>query len=320
MINQNVRIQYRQTNPIGLFRRYNVTVSQFGEWNYGGDFTHGSLQASASWTFRNLYGGSISLSRVDQALQVRDLRGGPMMLGDKYWNLRMALNSDSRKTFYAYASYVRRRNDHGGSLRDDWSGSLRWRVTNALNVSCRLRKNWIVNDMQFVKTRDFNGEERYILGHLEQDVLSASFRVNWSLTPDLTIQYYGQPFVSAGRYSGLRYVSRPRAENYNNRFQQYSDAQVSASCSCGDIYFDEDLDGVTDYSFTRPDFNVKEFLSNLVIRWEYKPGSAFYLVWSQSRNDRINDGTFSSGEDLDYLFTVPPHNIFLAKMSYWFSY
>jgi hypothetical protein len=74
-----------------------------------------------------------------------------------------------------------------------------------------------------------------------------------------------------------------------------------------------------DYRFGSPDFNFREFNSNLVVRWEFQPGSLLYLVWSQARDDVVSDGRFSLGDDLDDLFAVHPRNIFLIKVSKWFS-
>jgi len=53
----------------------------------------------------------------------------------------------------------------------------------------------------------------------------------------------------------------------------------------GEYRIDEDQDGTVDYRVETPDFDYREFNSTLVLRWEYRPGSLFYLVWSQARLD-----------------------------------
>lgn len=70
------------------------------------------------------------------------------------------------------------------------------------------------------------------------------------------------------------------------------------------------------YRFDQPDFNVKEFLSNMVLRWEYLPGSTIYLVWSQTRNQSVSDGRFNFHSDLTRLFQDKPYNVFLLKLSF----
>ena len=83
---------------------------------------------------------------------------------------------------------------------------------------------------------------------------------------------------------------------------------------------DENHDGVVDYRFERPDFDVRDFNSNLVVRWEYRPGSQIYVVWSQGRNDdAFTPGAFALGRGLREVFRVRPHDVFLIKFSRWFS-
>ena len=110
------------------------------------------------------------------------------------------------------------------------------------------------------------------------------------------------------------------ADSYHDRFWTYSKSQISLD---GDQYnIDENLDGTTDYSFDKTDFNVQEFLSNLVIRWEYNPGSSVYLVWSQTRSSSNNSGNLDLFNDLGDLFDAgdnKPHNVFLIKFSYRFG-
>jgi len=87
----------------------------------------------------------------------------------------------------------------------------------------------------------------------------------------------------------------------------------------GGYEVDEDMDGVADYRFGNPDFNFREWNSNLVARWEFSPGSLIYLVWSQGRVDFTSDGRFSARNGIDDLFRQHPHDIFLIKVSRWFS-
>ena len=161
------------------------------------------------------------------------------------------------------------------------------------------------------------GEDtRYVFGTIDQNVLGMSLRLNYTITPDLTIQYWGQPFVAAGQYDQLKYITNPQAKDYNQRFHIYQPAEIEE----GSDYIDLHESGAgPSYSIGIPDFNFKEFLSNLVIRWEYKPGSVLYFVWSQNRNDAVSMGQFNFGQDLHSLFTTDARNIFLVKASYRFS-
>ena len=65
-------------------------------------------------------------------------------------------------------------------------------------------------------------------------------------------------------------------------------------------------------------FNVKAFRSNAVLRWEYRPGSALFLVWQHGRADEESQyGSRSFGRDLQQLFRSPADNTLLVKLSYW---
>jgi hypothetical protein len=145
-------------------------------------------------------------------------------------------------------------------------------------------------------------------------VVNFSFRINYTITPDLTIQYWGQPFVAAGKYNDFKFITNPKAQDFTDRFHTYSANQLSFDESGYNV--DDNMDGSTDYRFRNPDFNVREFLSNLVIRWEFNPGSSVYFVWNQTRSVNDNIGEIQYFNDLDQMFSIKPHNIFLIKFSY----
>ena len=163
-----------------------------------------------------------------------------------------------------------------------------------------------------------NGDDRYIFATLEQKVLNMSLRINYNITPDLTIQYWGQPFVATGKYTDFKMITDSRAEEFTDRFHIYTSDQISLTDDYYDI--DEDRDLATDYGFGNPNFNVDEWLSNLVVRWEFLPGSTAYLVWSQTRDYYASDGTFEVWDNMQNLFTdKKANNTFLVKFSYRFG-
>jgi hypothetical protein len=176
------------------------------------------------------------------------------------------------------------------------------------------------SELQYVTQLEYNGNDRYIFASINQKTISTSFRINLNLSPNLTFQYWGQPFVATGKYYDHKFIINPMADSYHDRFWTYFKNQISLN---GDQYnIDEHVDGTTDYSFDKPDFNVQEFLSNLVIRWEYSPGSSVYLVWSQTRSNNNNSGNLDFFNNLGDLFNArnnKPHNVFLIKFSYRFG-
>jgi hypothetical protein len=71
------------------------------------------------------------------------------------------------------------------------------------------------------------------------------------------------------------------------------------------------------FSFQNPDFNFKSLRVNAVFRWEFRPGSTLYAVWTSQREDFSRPGTFRFGRDLSTLFRAPSNNIVLLKIAYW---
>jgi len=193
-----------------------------------------------------------------------------------------------------------------------------FRPDKAMSISMNPFIDYNKDDLQYIDTIGSANGDRYLFGRIDQKTLGITFRVNYSVTPDLSIQYYGQPFISAGKYSDFKKITAPRAESYGDRFHTFTN-EVSYDAAAEEFVVDEDLNGAADFSFDQPDFNFKQFRSNLVVRWEYIPGSTVFLVWSQSRTGFQDNGEFSFRNDLRGLFDVYPDNIFLIKLNRWFS-
>jgi hypothetical protein len=170
------------------------------------------------------------------------------------------------------------------------------RVTSGLNLSVGADIGRNRDDRQWYGNfTDRGGATHYTFAHLEQRTTALTTRIDFTATPTLTLQVYAQPFVTRGSYTDLREFDNPRAPSYQDRFQSYAGTDPVG-------------------------FDVKEFRSNVVARWEYRPGSAIYLVWQQGRQDYAPvAGGQTWGGDLQQLFNAHPDNTFLIKVSYWFD-
>jgi hypothetical protein len=164
-----------------------------------------------------------------------------------------------------------------------------------------------------VSALEYGGFPRYVLGTIVQHTLGLTFRIDWNISPELSIQYYGSPFASVGSYSEFKYVTNPRSGDYRQRFNVYASSRQGSS-----ILLDESGDGVADYSIPAPDFSFCQFRSNLVFRWEYLPGSQIYFVWASDVTGTGSTET-SLRESLRDLGNIFPKNTFLVKASYWIS-
>ena len=232
-------------------------------------------------------------------------------------NVWMYVDTDPRKmvNFNVSSSYNQGLDQSSRNWNIDVG--IVYKPINALSLSINPGYNASFNELQYVTRKDFNTEDRYVFGSIDLKTVSASLRINFNITPDLTLQYWGQPFVASGKYSDFKYISTPMASEYGDRFVTYAGGQMEWMEDENRI--DENGDGNVDYSFDKPDFNVQEFLSNFVVRWEYSPGSSVYLVWNQTRSGFISDGDLHLAENLGDLFSSKSHDIFLVKFSYRFG-
>jgi hypothetical protein len=149
---------------------------------------------------------------------------------------------------------------------------------------------------------------RYIFADLEQRQLSVETRVDWTFSPTLTLQLFVQPLVSAGDY--VRYKQLAAARTFD--FVPLTPTTVG---SMQEVDFDDD--GSTDSSFTDRDFNVRSLVGNVVLRWEYRPGSTVFVVWQRRQSDRALLGDLDFGRDAGALFDAPADDRFILKVNYW---
>jgi hypothetical protein len=308
---------YNQWEPKGIYRRYNINADIYTVNNFGGDWVGKGLEGNANMTLKNFWqvwtGGSISTSQLSTGM----LRGGPMMKLPGNANGRIGFSSDNRKKIvfevYANASTGLEKNSRSFSTGVDISA----KPTNYLRITLSPGFSKSYNELQYVALKSYGNSDRYIFASINRKTINASFRINLNLSPDLTLQYWGQPYVATGRYYDYKYVVNPMAERYTDRFWTYTEAQKIDKGSSYDI--DENANGTEDYSFDKRDFNYQAFLSNLVLRWEYNPGSSVFLVWSQTREGGNDTGHMDFFNDLGNLFSERSYNVFLIKFSYRFG-
>ncbi len=311
---------YNQWEPKWIYRRYNINFDIYSVWNFGGNHTGTGVEWNASMGLKNFWniwtGGNLSGSSLSTGM----LRGGPMMEVPGSLNGRIGFSSDNRKkmVFDLYINAYKGFENYSNNFNTGIEFSFK--PTNYLVLSFNPGFSKSFSELQYVTREEVNSEDKYIFASIDRKTISTSFRVNLNLSPNLSFQYWGQPFVATGRYYDHKYILEPMAVEYKNRFRTYSNQQISLD---GDQYnIDEDVSGTTDYSFGKRDFNVQEFLSNLVVRWEYNPGSSVFLVWSQTRSYSNDSGNMHLFDDLGDLFNKDnntPHNVFLIKFSYRFG-
>ena len=319
-INQFNWIGYRKRNPFSVFDNWSLNGNVWLDWDYAGNFLGDRYNTNTHATFRNKYRVGGGITRTEENVSNTALRGGPSLLRPGQWSYDVYMNSDQRKNFtYNMGGFVAEGDSGSSDYEEAWL-SLAYRPTNALRISLRPSYSHNQPELQYVDTQSFGKSERYLMGSLDQETIQLTIRLDYSITPNLTVQFYGAPFLSTGSYDAFKRVTNPRTAGYVDRFSTFDANQIAFNAGSGEYDVDENVDGNIDYNIADPDFEVRDFNSNLVVRWEYSPGSTVYFVWSQTRSNSDTTGQdldFSDG--LDALFSSHPENIVLVKVSKWFG-
>ncbi len=259
--------------------------------------TNGHVQLKNGWWVHSgLTAGQLGTTFCDRNCS----RGGPAVRADPYWSWWGEVDGDGRPAFVPYAWFNYRRNDGGRSESFNGNAQATYRAASQVNTSLTFSATHNVNDIQWFGNFTFQDTLRYTFAHLTQKTVYLTGRVDYTLSTTLTLQLYAQPFVSKGTYSNVRALADPHAASYTNRYTAYTDTAVT----------------------NHPGgFNDKEFNSTVVLRWEYRPGSTVFVVWTQGRADYVPlEGPRPLSGDFHDLFGLHPNNTFLVKASYWFNW
>jgi hypothetical protein len=314
-IRQENNISYFVNQPVSIFRTYTVNLEQFNTWNFNGSYLGSGAHLSGSAEFLNRWGLEANLIGHTRQLDTRILRGGPEMLVPGSFMTFGDFRTDYSKRVAIGFDYSYERSTGNSAESYELGPGLTLRPINTLKIHLSASYGGNHNQLQYVDTRNTMTPYRTILGTLDQRTLGFTFRVDYSITPEFSIQYYGSPFISRGNYSEFKYVTDPMSGEYSKRFELYPVPVLKD----GIYQLDENNDGLTDYTLDDPDFNFHQFRSNFVAKWEYRPGSFLYLVWSSERTGNDMDPKSSLGQSFRHLWDVFPGNIFLIKFNYWFS-
>ncbi|NHM05876.1 carbohydrate binding family 9 domain-containing protein [Flavobacterium sp. CYK-4] len=313
-------LTYQTLKPAGIYRKMFTRFEQFSSYDFQGNYNRMQYSLTHEINLKSNWNVNGQLVYKPRIYSNTVLQGGPRFRFSEEFFKFVNFNSDSRKkvSFYGGIYHSEGRNSSFSYL--EYDAGITYQPMNALTIS--LSPNFQINKSktQFVPDAGYGDTRRYVTAALSQQTLSATLRMNYCINPNLTIQYYGQPFISKGTYKSFNYVSDARAEYYQDRVTFYRPDQISFDAASNQYSVDENTDGNAEYSFVNPDFSQVSFNSNLVLRWEYIPGSEIFLVWSQGIFGQANtrDDLFSGLNE--QLFQRRPENIFLLKATYRFVF
>lgn len=305
---------YHQSEPHGLFRTYAVVLNRTDGRDFGGLATETMTGVTAQGTLKNKWYAGIAVTRVGKDVTTRLLRGGPALARDRLWCTNLFGSTDpSRRVAFNWGVHKHFYGEGQSNLTELYPGIV-LRLSESLSVLSEVQYSRNVNDMEYVATPQADDKPLYILGRIHQKTLGTTIRVNFTVTPDLSIQYYGSPFLSTGNYTDFKRATTPLAHDYAGRFRNLAASEILYRPEVNSYEVNE---AGGSYAFDRPDFSFREFRSNLVVRWEPKPGSALYVVWSQGRTSYANTWDGSLGHNYSALWDAPSQNVLLVKLSYW---
>ncbi len=309
---QKTAVSYKENYARKFYSKYSFFTEHGDQFDFSGKVIYSWTELYASIILKNYQKLSGGVVHAYNQNNPGTLRGGPMMKLPSSFLTYFDLGSDDRKPFYStfhfgHSSYL-----DGISKSTVLTFNLNWKAGTAVNLGTAITYNPLVNDYQYVAATG----GQYILGRLRQETAWFTFRAGIYVTPEISFQYYGNPYYSAGNYSSLKRVTDPDAKQYADRFYYYSDDQITLQNQQYTVA-DPSVDGLL--TFKNPDFQYHEFHSNFVFRWEFRPSSNLYLVWTHGRTSYES----ISGKDMSNaargFFRIYPENVFLVKFIYWFS-
>ena len=320
LLANQVFLGWNEASPKGVFRTYSAELSREDEWDFGGLQTVARTGLEAEARFQNRWVLSGSFTAQHALVDTRLLRGGPAMRLSAFQLGCLKAETDSSRRVHLTTQVCRQSFDEGGSSASTIEGGLNVRPTNRLSIGVGLNRVRAHDDLQYVTTGDTGAGPRWVLGRIDQDTWSFTARANLSITPELTVQYYGSPFIGTGRYEAFKKATNTLARSYGDRFYLYGPDEIAYDYDANRYEVTEARNGATlSYAFDNPDFSFRQFRSNMVVRWEYKPGSSLYVVWSQGRTSEEAYWNSSFSSNWDALWRTPAEDVFLVKLTYWFS-
>ncbi len=314
-IKEELSLVYNVNKPKGVLLRYYFMLEQRHHWSYGGENLMDELDSQFQLRFKNYWTFALDLDRTFNEIDTRQLRGGPSLRIDGNTSAGLLVQTNYSKPLMFATRLDFTKFDDKITWKNTYDFNVTWLITNNLSVSASTGFADEVDNNQYVKQKTVEGKREYVVGKIDRRTLFSTLRAEYFITPELSLQYYGSPYASIGKFMDFRKVSQSKAKDLNDR---YSPLYILESEE-GKYLVDENNNQLLDFSYENPDFNFQEFRSNFVLRWEYKTGSTLYFVWTNTGfnyEDEYNSSIWNSFKNIS---KVEAQNAFMIKLSYWFS-
>lgn len=312
-IEYNADLQIRETTPGRFLQNWRLGFETRGAWNFEGTHQLNTWSQNSSATLRNFWNlnvrSTINLPTVDDAIT----RGGPYMGLPREFRQEFRVNNPfgAKTGWRLNGGYGV---DEFGAWRRNVSGQVTLRPSPRVSVSMEPSLQSGTEPRQYV-TRIAGGTRtygnRYVFAFIDRTTISTKLRANYAFSPNLSLEAYAEPFVASGRYSNFGELSAPRSR----LLREYgTDGTTVTTDSVGTRSI---TDGASTFTISNRDFNILSFRSNMVMRWEWIPGSTFFLVWQQNRRTAEAFGDPARAGDLFRTTRAGGDNFLAVKVSYW---
>lgn len=312
LVNGNLR--YRETNPGTVFRSYAIGISVSNDSTLRGLRQSGDIRPNVNVTWANFWTTSLDVRRMLPQQNVSLTRGGPIMAKSGGWsssfNIGNPATSTTRLSAHAYLAEF-----HDGGETRRVSGTLSFRPGPRWQLALSPFYERLTDASQYVTTtaggRAETYDRRYVFAFIDRSTVSMEYRLGLTLKPDMTLDVYMEPFAASGRYF-----------DHGELLASATAARLTYGASGTTLAVNPDgsrivsVDGTT-LTLTNRDFNALSFRSNVVLKWEWRPGSTLYAVWQQDRAGREPIGARVGLGDMFRSFSATGVNVFVIKTSFW---
>ncbi len=307
-------VRYRETVPGKWLRAYWVGGRQSNEWTFGRERDNKSAVAYTSVTFNNFWTGTATYTQSFNRFDIRLARGGPTMTAPPSRTLNVTLKNRASSPRAWSLDLTKSANVDGGynhRLISSLTLKLgpRWQFTAAPTLQRQVDTQQYITVLPGGRPETYGS--RYVFGAIDRHTYTMQFRTGFTLKPDLNLDVYAEPFAASGRYWNIGELLAPRTRL---RIAYGTGGTSSSVQPDGSLLV---RDGLSSFTIPNNNFNVHSFRSNVVLRWEYRPGSTFFLVWQQDRRLSEPIATSVGFGDPFRSLTVPGTNAFIVKTSFW---
>lgn len=320
-INKHISFGYKWLEPGKVFQMVSLNTAYMTNHNFAGDKLSEMLFLMGFARFNNFWMVNTITGIGPRTLSDQTLRGGPMVISPAGIWSKVFVRTDSRKPIIY---------ELGGNYEQSENGSYSFHISPEIemNLGTRLRLEFepgYSKQIQITQYIDSFEDEtavdmfgsRHIVAQLDRKTISAELRLDYTFTPKLSFQAYVQPYMTVGSYSHFKEFEKPESYDFIE-YGKNADMEIIKDGSAGYYLYPNSINGNEIY-IENPDFNYKALVGSAVLRWEFRPGSTLYIVWTRNGSDEQNPGVFNFNRDIKNLFKAESDNVFAVKLTYWFG-